>query len=160
MSSELISAESARLKRCEPRSGAGECNIGSGLALKHLADEDQLAAFATETDAIADHSLSEHGREFRREVAHLIGVGEENEIGSCRFDDLLEGDAIAVRSVGIEQVMFDEQNLGDVFSCEVAGERCDALANDECADGGRCRSGDLLRGGESLKARVVPFALA
>ena len=48
---------------------------------------------------IADHALAERGGEFGSEVADLIGVGEEDEIGLGGVDDLLEGDAETVGRV-------------------------------------------------------------
>src|SRR4029077_18599928 len=88
MSGELIGAEGHRLKRCEPWSSAGKGGVGSRLALKHRRDKNQFAAFTAEADAIANHSLPEYGGEFGGEVADLIGVRKEDEIGFCRFDYL------------------------------------------------------------------------
>ena len=60
---------------------AGEDHVRRGLALKHLAHEDQVAVFVAVADAVADHSLAERGGQLRREVAHLIGVRQQNQIG-------------------------------------------------------------------------------
>src|SRR5262245_18419133 len=63
MRSKLIGAKRAGLERDEPGSGAGESDIGRGFALEHLTDEDELAAFATEAYAVANHAHAEHGGE-------------------------------------------------------------------------------------------------
>src|SRR5207253_613792 len=94
MSRELIGTERARLKRHEPRSSAGEGDISSGLTLEHLAHKNQFAAFAAETHAIADHTLAEHRCQFRSEVAHLISVGEKDNVRPGGVNDLFQRDAI------------------------------------------------------------------
>src|SRR5205807_7698154 len=45
MRGKQVRAESARLKRSEPRRGASKSDVGGGFALEHLAHEDQPAAF-------------------------------------------------------------------------------------------------------------------
>ncbi len=67
------------------------------------------------TDAVADHALAEHGREFWREVAHLVGVRKQNQIRAGGFDYLFQRHAISIRRIRFEQIMFDAQNFGDVF---------------------------------------------
>ena len=41
--------------------------------------------------------------------------GKEDEIGLGGIDDLLECDAITIRRVGLEQIVFDYEDFGDVF---------------------------------------------
>jgi hypothetical protein len=134
--------------------------VTSGLTLKHLADEDELAAFILVGDAVADHSLPQHRGEFRREVADLIGVREENEIRLRGLDDLLERDAVAVGRVVFEQVVLDEQNFSNVFGGEFVSEGRDTFANDERGDGAAGVFRDVLRRCECFEAGVVPLVLA
>ena len=47
-------------------------------ALKHLAGEDELAAFVLESDAVADDRSAHGGRELGNEVAHLVGVRHQH----------------------------------------------------------------------------------
>ena len=81
MRGEKIGAKGSGLERGEPRRGALEGDVGGRLALKHLAHEDQLAVFVAVADAVADHAFAEHGGELGSEIADLIGVREEDQIG-------------------------------------------------------------------------------
>src|SRR6266481_4158213 len=58
----------------EANHGAAPVNVTSATVfpLEHLAYENELAAIVAVADAVADHALAEHGREFGREVAHLV----------------------------------------------------------------------------------------
>ncbi len=85
----FIAAERSVLKRGEPGSVAGEADVGGELALKHLAGEDELAAFVFEADAVADDGASHGGRKFGDEVAHLIGVRHEYELRLLGAQELL-----------------------------------------------------------------------
>src|SRR5262249_34928006 len=110
-----ISAKCARLERGEPGTSAQERHIRRRLTLKHLPDEDQLASFVAIAHAIADHPFAERGGQLRREVADLIGMRKENQIGPGGFDDLFERDAVAIGGVSVQQVVLDENNLGNTF---------------------------------------------
>src|SRR5439155_10221926 len=133
MRSEQISTKRSRLKRGEPRGSSGKRDIRSGFALEHLTHENELATFVvgrfaaaleSVTNAVADHAFAEHGREFGSKVANLVGVGEQNQIRLGTFHYLFQRDAIAVRRVRFEQVMFDGQDFGDVFRRQLVRE-CD-----------------------------------
>src|SRR2546425_6907839 len=104
MSREQISAEGARLKRCKPRRRSREGDVGDGFALKHLTNEDEFPAFLAIADAVADHALAKRGREFRREVTHLIRVRKQNQIRLRRDDDLLQRHAISIWRIRLEQI--------------------------------------------------------
>src|SRR5262249_4655381 len=130
MRSKLIGAKRAGLERNEPRSGAGESDIGRGFALEHLTDEDELATFAAAADAVANHALAEHGGEFRCKVADLISVREEHEVRLDGFDDLFKSNAKAIGSISVQQVMLDQQNFGDIFSGDFRSEPGDTFADD------------------------------
>ena len=116
-----VGAKGAGLKRSEPWGGALEGDVGGGFALEHLADKDEFAGFVAVADAVADHAFAELSGELGREVADLIGVREENQIGLGGLDDLLERDAVTVGRVGFQQVVLDEENFGDVFGGEFIG---------------------------------------
>src|SRR5579859_3035366 len=155
-----ICAKRAGLKRREPRTRAEKRNVGNGFALKHLADENEFAALVAIADAIADHSLAEHCGEFRREIADLIRVRKQNEIGLCGFDGLLERDTVSVGRVVGEKIVIDGKNFGDGFGGEFFGKSANSLAKNCCDDTAVRCSGDLLRGGKRFEAGVVPLALA
>src|SRR6516165_9481562 len=159
MRGKQVRAESARLKRSEPRRGAGKSDVGGGFALEHLAHEDQLAAFVAITDAIADHAFAHHGSKLGSEVADLIGMRKQNKIGLGGFDHLFEGDRVAVGSVSFEQIVLDAQDFGDIFRSEFVGKGRHAFADDEPTDRARTVLGNLLRRSERLETRVVPFPL-
>ncbi len=131
MGGQQIGAKRAGLKGSEPRRGALKGDVGDGFALEHLADENKFVAFFAEADAVGDHALAEHGGEFGSEVAHLIGVREQNQIGLGGLDDLRQSEAVAVGRVGFEQIVLDEQNFGDIFGGQVFGEIGDAFAEDQ-----------------------------
>ena len=153
-------AKGAGLKRSEPWGGALEGDVGGGFALEHLADKDEFAGFVAVADAVADHAFAELSGELGSEVADLIGVREEDQVGLGGFDDLLQRDAVTVGRVGFQQVVFDEENFGHVFGREFVREAGNTFSNDQAADcAGRIRS-NLLRGGERFEAGVVPLALA
>ena len=56
-------------------------DVGGGFALEHLADEDEVAVFVAVADAVADHAFAERRGELGGEIAHLIGVREEDRSG-------------------------------------------------------------------------------
>src|SRR5579872_995865 len=85
---------------------------------------------------------------------------EKDEIGLGGFDDLLESDAVAVGRIVFEQIIFDQQNFGDVLGRKIVGESGDAFANDERGDGAVRVFRDVLGGGERFEAGVVPSVLA
>ena len=91
-----VGAEGTGLEGCDPGNVANEGDVCNGAALKHLADEDELAAFFAVRSAIADHSLPQRRGESGGEVADLVRVREKDEVGLSGFDDLLERDGKAV----------------------------------------------------------------
>ena len=111
-------------------------------------------------DTVADHSLLHGSSEFRREIAHLIGVRQQHEIRLRAFDHLPQRDGIAVRRVLREQVVFDEKHFVELVAGKLVGERGDTLADDDARERAFGLCGDLLRGGERLKADFVPFRVA
>src|SRR6516165_12308787 len=102
MRGEQIGAKCTGLKGDKPRRCSRESHIRCGFALKHLADKHELSALISEANTVSDHALAEHRRKLRCEIAHLIGMWEEDQVWLRRFDDLLERDGIAVRSVILE----------------------------------------------------------
>ena len=124
-----------------------------------MADENEFAAFAAVADAVANHSFAEQRREFRRKIADLIRMREQDEIGLRGFDDLLERDAISVWSVVGEQFIFDGENFRDGFSCEFARKCANAFAKNNRTDSAGSSARNLLRGGERFETGVIPLAL-
>jgi hypothetical protein len=158
--SKLIRAECTGLKGCEVWTRANKRNVRVGFALKHLADEHELAAIVAIADAVADHSLPQHGGKFGSEVAHLVGMWKKDEIWFGEFDDLPEGDAVTVGRVVGEEVVLHLQDFGDIFRGEFGGEVINSFADYCGSDRAGKRLRDLLRGGEGFEAGVVPLALA
>src|SRR6516165_10000857 len=111
MGGEQICAKRTRLKRGKPGSRSDERHVRCGLALKHLADKHKLSTLVPKADAVADHTLAEHRRELGREIAHLIGMREKDQVWLRRFDDLSERDGVAVRCVVLQQVLVDEEDF-------------------------------------------------
>ena len=70
-----------------------------------------------------------------------------------------ERDGVAVRRVGGEEFVFDEQHFIKLGGGKFAGQRRDAFADD---DGGQTAlrfRGDLLGRGQRLEAGLVPLSL-
>src|SRR5260370_15986722 len=97
-----IRPKRSRLKRCEPGSRSGKRDVRRGLALEHLPYENELSTLIPVTDTIADHALAEHGRELRREVAHLIRVRILNQVQLGVFYHLLQCHPISIRRICFE----------------------------------------------------------
>ncbi len=131
-----VGAKRSGLKRREPRRRAFEHHIGRRLALKHLAHKNQLAVFVAVADAIADHALAERRGQLRREIAHLIGVRQQDQIGLGLRDGLLQRVRVSVRRVGGEQIVLDEQNFVELGGGEFIGQRGHAFADDDGQRGG------------------------
>ena len=107
----LIAAKCAGLERRKPRRRAVKRHVGRGLALEHLAHKDQLPVFIAIADAIADHALAERSGQLGREIAHLVSVREEDQIGLGLRDGLLQRERKSVWRIAVEQVVLDEQNF-------------------------------------------------
>ena len=103
-----ISAKSASLKRRDPRRLAREHHVCGRPPLKHLPHKNELTVFVAVRDAVADHSFLHRRRQLRREIAHLIGVRQQNEIRLRVFDRLAQRAAITVGRVFRKQVMLDK----------------------------------------------------
>ena len=125
------------------------------LALKELAYEDEGVAILAQADEICEEHLAEAGGEARREVAHLVGV-RENDIAGLEFlDELFERRYVTVRSVIFEQRVLDAIALVELLACELTAERFEITANDDGRQrlaGGGC---DLLSGSERFPRHAV-----
>ena len=62
-------------------------------------------------DRVADHAFAERCGQLRREVAHLVSVRQQDQIGLRLRDGLLQRDCVPVRSVRGEQIVLDQQNF-------------------------------------------------
>src|SRR5215467_10477867 len=130
MCAKQVGPKSTGLKRSKPRRGTSERDVRSSFALEHLSHKNELPTFVAVADTVANHAFAKHGGEFGSEIADLIGMRKQNEIGLCGFDDLLESNTEAFRRVGFEQIMLDEQNFGYVFRGEFVREGSNAFPND------------------------------
>src|SRR5262249_49183211 len=65
-----------------------------------------------------------------------------------------------VGRVVFEQIVFDEQNFGDVLRGEFVSEPGDAFADNESGDSTARVFRDVLRGSERFEAGAVPLILA
>ena len=90
---------------------ACEDDVRGGAALKHLAHEDEFAVLVAVADAIADHSLAHRRGELGREIANLVGVRQQDQIGLRAFDHLAQRERVSVGRVFFEQVVLDEQHF-------------------------------------------------
>ena len=58
--------------------------------MKHLPHENEFAVFVAVRDAVADHAFIKRRGELGREIADLIGVREQHQVGLGGFDHLAE----------------------------------------------------------------------
>ena len=112
------------------------------------------------SDAIANHAPAQRSRQLGREVAHLIGVRHENQIGLGLRDGLGQRQRKTVRSVFLEQVVLDQQHFGPCGGRQLIGKRANAFAGDSGGQAAAGFRGNLLRGGQGLKAGRIPLAFA
>ena len=95
----FIATESASLKGNKVGRRAGERNVGSEFALKHLAGEDQLVTVLAETNGVTDERALERSGQLRSEVAHLIGVRHQHQRGLFLIDKVFERGDDAIRLI-------------------------------------------------------------
>jgi hypothetical protein len=69
-------------------------------------------------------------------------------------------DRKAIRSVLVEQIVFDEEHFVELKAGKFIRKRRHAFANHNGRERAACLLDDLLRGGEGFEADVAPFALA
>ena len=81
-------------------------------------------------DAVADHAFAERGRELRREIADLVGVRQQHQIGLGAVDYLAKGEGETVGGVALEQVVLGEQDFVEFVGGEIFGERAHSFADD------------------------------
>ena len=77
----------------------------------------------TVANAIANHPLAKRCGQFRREIAHLISVRQQDQIGLSLRDGLLERNRISVRRVRCEQIVFDKQHFIEIHCRQFIGQR-------------------------------------
>ena len=157
---DFVAAERAVLESGEPGGFAGEADVGGELALEHLASEGQLSVFVLEADAVADHGASHGGGEFRDEIAHLIGVRHEHELGLFRGEELFERGGEGVGSVGLELRRLDGVDFRDLFPGYFCGQRADAGADYGGFEGPSGGGGEGLARGDSFPGDAVEFGFA
>src|SRR5580698_10006215 len=156
----LISAERSVLECDEPGSIGSEADVGSELALKHLAGEDELSAFAFEADAIADDGASHGSRKLGNKVADLVGVRHQDELRLLGFEELLEGGGEGVGGVGLEFRGFDVVDLRDLLGGNFGGQGGHAGADHDGFESPAGGGGYGLAGGNRLPGDAVEFAFA
>ena len=71
--------------------------------------------------------LPSRGGELGSEIAHLVGVREEDEVGLRGFDNLTQRERESVRRVFFEQVVFDEQNFVELEPASSSARRATPL---------------------------------
>ena len=103
--------------------------VGIELALKELADEDEAIAILAQTDEVGKQYLAEARGETRREIAHLVGVGEDDVAGVELADELLERGHVTVGGVILEEA---RARRGSPCRASWRRARCSAIR-------GRCR---------------------
>src|SRR5580692_7926955 len=155
-----VGAECAGLEGSDPGGFAGEDDVGGGAALKHLTHEDEFSVFVAVGDAVADYAFLQRGRQLGREIADLIAVGEKNQVGFAEFDDLTQSQGEAVWRVFFQELVFDGEDFIELVGREVGGQRPDAFADYDARQRALGLLDDLLGGGQSFEADLVPLRVA
>src|SRR5579872_7221031 len=109
----FVAAKCSALERREPWRVAREGNVSRELPLKHLPREYQLAALMPASDAIADHRSPHGSRELRHEIAYLIRMRHEHQLGLLRREEVLQPRGKRVRSVRLKLRRLDRIDLRD-----------------------------------------------
>ena len=125
-----------------------------------MAHEDEFAVLVAIADAVADHALAQQGGELGSEIAHLVGVRKENQIGFGAIRSPAQGERRIRRRVVFEQVVFDEQNFGEFLAASSSASGATPLPMTRRVRRAVRVLGDLLRGNQRFEADVVPFAFA
>ena len=87
----LVAAKCAVLEGGEPWASLVKLTSAASFALKHLASEDELAAFVLESDAVANNGTSHGRRKLRDEIAHLVGVRHQYELRLLGAEEIVLG---------------------------------------------------------------------
>ena len=152
---DFVAAECAVLEGREVGRLSGKGNVRRKLALEHLPGEQQLAAFVLVAGGVADERAIQSGRQLGSEVAHLVGMRHQHQLGLLLVDELFESRDESVRRVRLQQRRLDVVHLGDFLSRNLRGDFGDAAAD----DGGFQRpsgiGGDGLRAGERFQGNAI-----
>src|SRR6185437_15436404 len=93
---------------------------------------------------VADEDTAKARSECGGVVANLVGVREDDVVGSFGGDELLEGGDVAVGCVGGEERMLDADDIGDVPGGGLGGKGFGLRADDDgCWFGAGLRSEDV-----------------
>ena len=98
-------------------------NIGSKFALEHLAGKEQRVAFFFVANYVADRRGAERGGKFGDEVAHLVGVRHQDELGLFAGNELLERGDEGIGRIGFELCVLDGIDPGDFLRRDFSGDR-------------------------------------
>ena len=154
----FVATECAGLEGNKVRRGAGKRNVGSELALEHLAGKDQLATVFAEADSVTDERALERRGQLRSEVAHLVSVRHQHQRGLFLVDEVFERRDHAIRLILGQLGRFNYGDLGQLFSGDLLGNSGDAAAKERGLN--RCAgfSGNGLRSRNGLHGDAVQLA--
>ena len=156
---DLIAAEGAGLERREVRSVAGERNVGNEFALEHLPGEQQLAALVLVADGVADEGAIQGRGQLGGEVAHLVGVRHQHQLGLLLLDEAFQRRHKAVGSIGLELGRLEVVHLRDALGGNFVGDVADAAADHGRFQGPPGFRRDGLCSGERLPRNAVQLAV-
>ena len=111
------------------RLGTAGLHVRIQLALEKLPHKNCVARFHAKTDRVANQDLRKTNGQFGREVANLVGVGEQHDGRIRLLDQLLECCRVSVGRIGSQQIVSNGIHLVQFLLCEFAGEGVDTLAN-------------------------------
>jgi hypothetical protein len=120
------------------------------LALKELPDKCKAVAVLAQADEIGEQYLLEARGQTRREVAHLIGM-RENDIAWLEFsDELFERRYVTVTRVILQQRMLDPIALVELLAGKLGAHCFQVVADDGRREGLTGCGCDLLSGSKRL----------
>src|ERR1019366_5354442 len=78
---DLVATKCTVLEGREIWRASDEADVRRELSLEHLASESQVAALVLVADGIANERTIQPGRQLGSEVAHLVGVRHQHQLG-------------------------------------------------------------------------------
>ena len=127
-----VGAERARLHGDEAGAVARVAISAVEAALHELTGENRAVA---DGHYVADEHLAQARGQRGREVAHLVGMREQDVSGRLRLDELFEGGRVAVGRVRAEERMLQADDFAGVAGCGFGGQGFGLRANYYCGDG-------------------------
>ena len=115
---------------------AGRSGHRVHLALEELAHQHHLAVFDTVGDHVAHRTRPSAVASFGSEIAHLVGMRKQHELGFACAINCRSAERIRIRRVVLQQVVLDRVDFSSCLRASSRGQRLDALPQTAAQAGG------------------------